>query len=419
MGGVRIGLYGPFGWGNLGDAAIQESMLHNVRERRPDARFLGISLNPTNTEEIHGIDAVPILRTWRPPAPATASGAAGHDDAPAPPPRRSPLAPLKALLRPLRPLVDELRFCARNVAILRDLDLLVFSGGGQVTDDWGGPWDHPWSMFSWCLCARLAGTPVAMVSVGAGPIDHPLSRWFFFMALRLATYRSVRDVESRDYLRSHGCTLPVEIYPDLAFSHPLPDPVESREGPLRVGVSPMSYFHPTKGAWPEQDASRYERLVETLADFTLSLRDGGHPVSLFSNQVRNDRFAFEDVLARVGGETVDATPTRDLPHLIGQIAAVDLVVTSRLHGVILSFLQSRPVIALSYESKIDAVMRQFGQEALRMDIDTVDADALRAAFTRLAASWEEVRERVHATAQSHRQRLDQQYDRLFGPGGLV
>jgi polysaccharide pyruvyl transferase WcaK-like protein len=181
----------------------------------------------------------------------------------------------------------------------------------------------------------------------------------------------------------------------------------------------MSYFHPTPGAWPEQDGSRYQRLVETLADFTLSLRDSGHRVSLLSNQIRNDRLAFDDVLERVGGGTVAATPTRDLPHLIEQIAGVDLVVTSRLHGVILSFLQSRPVIALSYESKIDAVMRQFGQEDLRLDIDDASTDDLRDAFTGLASGYDHVRERIAEVARSHRARLDEQFDRLFGPGGMV
>lgn len=417
MTGPRIGLYGPFGWGNLGDAAIQESMLHHVRERRPDARFLGISLNPTNTEEIHGIDGVPILRGWRPPAAKPAGG--GTASAPPPPPRPAP-APvrfLKSLLRPLRPFIDELRFCVGNVRILRDLDLLVISGGGQITDDWGGPWDHPWSMFSWCACARIAGCPIAIVSVGAGPIDSPVSRRFFFAALRLASYRSVRDVESREFLLQNGCSLPVEVYPDLAFGHPLPP--ESTTG-NSVGMSPMSYFHPQPGAWPEQDSVRYERHLDTLVRFTRSLLDDDHAISLFSNQIRNDRFAFDDVFARLDGQgSVVATATRDLPHLLTQIAGTEVVVTSRLHGVILSYLQSKPVIALSYESKIDAVMRQFGQTEFRIDIDSVTPEQLREAFDALETHYDEIRARIHEVASSHRDRLGQQYDRLFGPGGMV
>lgn len=414
---MRIGIYGPFGWGNMGDAAIQEAMLANVRARCAEAEFLGISLNPTNTQAIHGIDAVPIHRRWSPPAPAPTtqkSSPASTPNAPAHPPRRHPLvAALRALLRPVRPVLEELLFCARCVKTLRALDLLVISGGGQISDDWGGPMDHPWSMFAWSLCARLAGTPVVIVSVGAGPIDHPWSRRFFFAALRLARYRSVRDEESLEFLRRSGCTLPVEVYPDLAFSHPLPELAHEASDPARVGLSPMSYCHPQPGLWPEQDAARYERLAAALAGFGESAMAGGHPVHLFSNQIRNDLTAFTDIQQRL--PQAAAEPTRDLAHLLRQVEGGDVVITSRLHGVILSYLLGRPVIALSFQSKIDAVVRQFGQQRYRIDIDAVSAELLSERFALLLGERDAIAAHIRDVAASHRRRLDEQYDRLFGP----
>lgn len=412
MATTRIGLYGPFGWGNLGDAAIQEAMLHNVRRRIADVEFVGISLNPQNTTAIHGIEAIPILRSWSPPAPESASAPT------APPTTRTAataaprLAGLRKLLRTGLEFLRELRFHVRNTRVLRDLDLLVVSGGGQISDDWGGPLDHPWSMFMWTLMARCVGTEVAIVSVGAGPIDAPLSRRLFFAALRLARWRSVRDDESAAYLRQAGCSLPVQVYPDLAFSHPLPASGARNPTARVTGISPMSWMHPQPGVWPEQDAVLYERHLDTLARFTESLRARGEEVVLFTNQIRNDRFAHEDLLARVEG--LDAGQTRDLPHLLQQIAATDIVVTSRLHGAILAFLQGRAVIALSYESKIDAVMRQFGQTAARLPIESADAEALELCYLGLVDHLGATQEHILTVARSHRARLDQQYDRLFG-----
>lgn len=421
MGGPAFGLYGPYGWGNLGDAAIQEAMLANLRARHPDARFVGISLNPANTTAIHGIEAVPILRSWRPPRPAAP---AGGDATPAPPPatahwKESPLFRLlRAVLRPLRDALAGLRFFARNVEFLGGLDRLVISGGGQITDDWGGPFDHPWSMFQWVLAARLAGTPVSVVSVGAGPIHAEWSRHLFFAALRLAAERSVRDDESLEFLRSEGCLLPVSVSADLALSLPVAVREEPADYLAVVGLSPMSYLHPQAGVWPVHDAEGYRRHLDRLEKVARSALDAGHRVVLFCNQIRSDRYAFDELVERLGPHPrLTAEPTRDLQHLLAQIASVDVVVTSRLHGVILSFLQAVPVIALSYDDKIDAVMRQFDQMEFCLDIDRTDDARLQERLNTLIAGCDRIRPRLAATARARRELLEAQYDRLFGPGG--
>src|SRR5688572_27719818 len=52
-----VALLSPCGWGNLGDAAILESVIHAVRRRLPHAPILGLTLNPPDTAWRHGIPA--------------------------------------------------------------------------------------------------------------------------------------------------------------------------------------------------------------------------------------------------------------------------------------------------------------------------------------------------------------------------
>ena len=57
---LRIGLLSPCGWGNLGDAAIQQTIIHELKSRYENVLITGITLVPADTIRRHGIDAVPI-----------------------------------------------------------------------------------------------------------------------------------------------------------------------------------------------------------------------------------------------------------------------------------------------------------------------------------------------------------------------
>ena len=434
----RIALYGPFGWGNLGDAAIQESMLANARLRVAGAEFFAVSLNPENTLAIHGLPSLPIERGWRPRSEAPRSTTVAPEGArpasdPSPEPRPSWAGRAKALVRALPgtgPLVEfsrELRFFAANVRALRGTDLFVVSGGGQLEDSWGGPWHHPYRMLHWVAAARRAGARVEVVSVGAGPIEHGLSRTLILAMLRLAHGRSYRDDGSHRLLASSGFTREDPVVADLAFGHPAgeapPDPPSTNGKRAVVGISPLCYHHPRPGPWPRQDEARYRRYLGTVEEVTAGMVEAGHPVRLFCTQIRNDRYAADDLVAALqerglapDGERLAFEPTTGLDHVLEQIAGVDVVVTSRLHGVILSYLLHRPVIALSYDPKIEAVMERFGQSEYCLDIDGARPALIRGRLQRMLTNLPSLREHIARTAMRERARLDAQFDRLFGPG---
>ena len=139
----------PSGSGTWAMPATPDAVVANSRDRQPGAEIVGISLNPRRYSRI-----------------GTRSR-----------PSQSPQA-----FRPEGSRLDDVRrefgLDARAFGMLRRLDLLIVSGGGQLDDAWGGARAHPLNLLRWTLLAQAARVPVAFISVGAGPIFSSWSERF-------------------------------------------------------------------------------------------------------------------------------------------------------------------------------------------------------------------------------------------------
>jgi len=396
-----IALFGLFGSGNTGNDASLEAMLATVERLCPEAQVLCICGDPRNIVRDFGTLATPIHRDYS---------------------RNPVLRKLGNLLRPFR----ELRGCK----------LLIVPGTGAL-DDFGTGWTGlPLAFFTWCLAARLRGTEIAFVSVGAGPIKHPLSRWLMKTAIGMAHYRSYRDQVSKDYLQGIGFPAAKDpIYPDLAFLLPIPaDPGSGtgRRGPLTVGLGVMTYQ-----GWrndPKQGAASYAEYLEKISRFTLWLLDRGHPIRLLMGD-NTDQHALDD-LQRVVAELrpslptgrLQASPCRSLHDLLQQIAETDVVVATRFHSVVGALKLGCPVISIGYANKNDALMVEVGLGRFCQSIESLDIDLLIRQFTELtadAAAWRrllgQVQPRYRARLRHQEDVLDARFlrRRRSGTGNLL
>ncbi len=427
----RFALLSPCGHGNLGDAAIQEAVLENLRRRVPHATFVGITLRPLDTERRHGIPAYPIgarslpgygivPKNRDPDARAAQSGARGRVDVVSPPPRRSRLRScIAGVARALVPsgalgmIRRELDHVRGAVAVLKQVDTLIVSGGGQLDDYWGGPWGHPYALAKWTLLARLLGRRVVVLSVGFGTLESRASRLLTRAALRWAHYRSYRDEGSRRRMRDVGFRLADAdpVLPDLAFSLTR-GPTKQGPASRRVGISPMAYCDPR--VWPRKDAAAYETHLHRLAEVTVGLAEKGYRVSLLASD-GPDRRSVQELLElvkpRLGDELLpDVPPSETVEEFMRAASDLDIVVASRLHGVVLSQLAGTPVVALSYDRKVVDLMRELGQERYCLDIERSDVPEIRAALDALESRLEIERSTVRERLAGFRRELDSQYD---------
>lgn len=431
--GPRILLLTPYTGSNFGDGAIQDAVIHNLRKRLPKSQISLVTLCPERTRRLHGLPSYPIGSVEIRENPDQETAPATPKGGPAPHAwiRRIPWLrrgvaiirwPARKTIALFRTVGRETRHVLRVRKLLVETDLLVMSGGGQIDDYWGGAFGHPYALFKWALIARLSGTPVAFPSVGVCSLERSTGRFFAYNALRLASYRSYRDRGSKELLKGVSFTRTDAECPDLAFSHSRGGkaghvPARPLKAPWVIGLSPIIYL--SQHGWPEIDLKTYDRYLEVLREFVERILAEGHSVLLFVSAVQ-DQFAVADLRAKLHpserreswGDRLQLISPESADQLLDGISRMDLVVASRLHGVILSHLLHKPVLAVSYDRKVRAHMASVGQEAHCLDLRDCKAGDLWASLLELAAGHHDVSDAVRSKTEEFRRSLDQQYDLL-------
>ena len=435
----RIGLMGSFGTGNLGDAAIQQTMIHHIQKYYPDAQIHGFSLCPEDTEKRHGITTFP-MNSFCCDVKANPVWLKGDGKNPIimilfqiyakvySIPDRYRL--IRKLLKVFPRSVLEISGWLRAYKNLKGCDLLIVSGGGQLDDYFGGPWrGQPLTLLIWGLFAKLRRVEYLFVSVGAGPIDSSLSRFFIKKALSLASYRSYRDDYSKNYIaKVVGFEEDDPVYPDLAHSLEIVDyqalaafqKVKMPRTYQRiVGIGPMPYLAP-EGLQEPQSPLQLEYLTK-LASFISWLIQNQCAILFFTGEAYYDRFIIDDlkeILNKTGvvysSDQIIENSIQTTDDLMVQLAMTDIVVASRFHGVLLSQLLNKPVMAISYHPKIDLLMADTGQAEYCLQIDNFDVDTLKERFTALEANRDSIKQQLAKRTQEYREALNEQYERLFG-----
>lgn len=408
---VTIGIMGPW-HSNLGDAAIQEAMMQHIRDHRPEATIIGFSLSPEHTEARHGIKSFPLgwygeysgkfqflwnLRNHANPY-------------------------LQKLGKWLTRAPLEIGLWVQAYKNLHGVEMFFVSGGGQLDDYWGGPWSHPYTLFKYALLAKLRGAKVCFVSVGAGPLDSSLSRFFDRWALTAAAYRSYRDADSRKYVTDVvGFKRNDFVYPDLAFSWQVKDyhynKVSSETRPI-IAIGPMSYFDPR--IWPEKDETVYHNYLSKLATFTEWLLENNYTILFITGEAVHDRWAIDDLRhilsergVSAGNDQIIDEHIETVEDLMSKLATVSIVVASRFHGVLLSLLLHKPVVALSYHRKINELMADTGQSEYCLSIADFQVETLQERFTSLETNSAKASAQISERVSTYQSALNEQYARIF------
>jgi polysaccharide pyruvyl transferase CsaB len=345
----RIGISGSYGGMNLGDEAILEGILSQLRAAIP-ADITVFSRNPSDTRVRHQIEkAVPVRSLTR---------------------------------KEIAPEIEE-------------LDLLVLGGGGILYD--GDAEIYLREVF----LAHEFGIPVMHYAVSAGPLTTQTSRRAVREALNASAIITVRDRIGYRLLEDVGVTQEIHLTADPAF---LLEPDESSRDALEAeGVEfdrhlvGFSVREPGPAA-PDIDPEEYYALLANAADFIVERLDAD---IVFVPMEKTDVQHSHAVVAHMqNAERAEILRRRYSPrqilHLMGHF---EFAVGMRLHFLIFATLRGVPFAALPYASKVTGLL-----EDLNVEAPPLGSVGIGQLIGRIDRSWD-TRDEIRTKIGQHRSEL--------------
>jgi polysaccharide pyruvyl transferase WcaK-like protein len=398
---MRVSFYGNFGAGNLGNECTLQAIIEQILHYQPDAQMLCFCTDPKDVQSRHHIAALPcaVVRT----------GSWGGSS-------------LRRFLRIVfRWIPLEIAHWVRCIGPLNRSDMFIIAGTGIVNDYLTGPLGWPYEMFRLSVLAAILRTKVVFLSVGVGPIHHPLSRWIIRRSLAAASFRSYRDQASRDYVEKIGFdTSRDHVYPDVVFGlsqQNLPQQIAATGERRIVGLGLKDYY----GSPDSPDAGTHRQYLRTTAEFISWLHAHGYSVRLLIGDMQYDNpviSEFVRLLGELGIATQEPLLMVESAHTVAdvlrQIAQTEAVISARYHNLVMALIQGKPVIALSDHAKLDSVVGDFGLAKYRLPLENLRIDALIERFRELESERDRLKPYVRAGVDRYRHELDQQYAALFG-----
>lgn len=380
----HVGLYGLLGSGNLGNDGSMEAVLAYLRARHPDAVVDAMCGGPELVAARYEIEATPLY--WYRGEYHTASGL------------------LAVAMKGFGKVIDAFRVASWA----RRHDAVIVPGMGVLEATLPlRPWATPYAMFLLSAAGRIFGTKVALVSVGANVISERAIRTLVSWTGRLASYRSYRDEQSRNAMRTMGVdTSNDQVYPDLAFALPTPPDRSGATGSGTVGVGVMAFYGANEDR--EQAEKVYRDYVDKIKNFVRWLVDEGRQVRLFTGD-RLDQSVVAEILAEFPESAVTAASASSLDELMREMAQVDVVVATRYHNVLCALKLCKPTLSVGYATKNDVLMSEMGLGEFCHSVRHLNVDRLINQFKELESQSAQLRAMMVVRNKDAARRLDHQF----------
>ncbi len=302
---------GYYGYKNIGDDSMLKAIIKSLKIQKPDIQITVLSKKPFETAAIHDVKSV-------------------------------------------------YRFNIFKIMNVMKHSRLLISGGGSLLQDVTS--SHSYNYYSSIIKLALKyGTRVMVYANGIGPIKSQSNMEDCIKLLNLVDKITLRDKKSYEMLENMKISGDVSISSDPALSL-----MPSDEG---YGED-VPYFVVSVRKWKGLPDDFADKLAEVCKK--IKYKYNILPV-LVPMQGWMDNDICKKIALNCDGKFI--TTFKNPENLIEYIEHSEFVVGMRLHSLIYSLGVNVPVVALSYDPKVDAIIEEWGCCAA-FDVKNLDVEAI-------------------------------------------
>jgi polysaccharide pyruvyl transferase CsaB len=354
----RIGITGSYGGLNLGDEAILQSIIAQLRRDLP-VEITVFSRDADDTKKRHGVErAIPVRKLSR----------------------------------------------AEIVPEVERLDLLLLGGGGILYDADARTYLREVGV------AKEKGVPVMVYAIGAGPLTKPAEQAAVREALEQVELVTVRERSAQQVLEEAGVHREMTVTADPALlikPEPLPRGVLKREGlEGRRALIGMSVREPGVAA-PDLDENVYHKLIANAADFMVDRWDADIVFVPMERSVLDTQHSHAVIAQMLRAQRATVLKGEYSPgQILSWIGRFSFAVGMRLHFLMFAAIQGTPFVALPYAGKVGGFLEALELPAPPLNLVNAGRliahldeswDRRRSMKTKIAATLPPLQERARET----------------------
>lgn len=325
---------GYYGYKNTGDDSLLKAIVQNLKEQKPDIKITVLSKIPAETAVQYGVSSI-------------------H------------------------------RYNIFKIISLMKRTRLLISGGGSLLQDVTSTQSYKYYSFIIKTAMRY-GARVMVYANGIGPLCSEKNRIDCKKVLDRVDKITLRDEQSLRELENLGIENKAEVSADPAFSL---KPICMDE------TNDEQYFVVSVRKWKNLP----EDFADKLAEICNFVKEKYNIIPVFiPMQGWMDNEICNEISKQCGGIVKD--PFEDVEALIGYIKNSRFVMGMRLHTLIYAFGVNVPVVALSYDPKVDAIVRHWNC-CKSFDVKNIDVEAIREQITYIMENRQILSEKINETTK--------------------
>ncbi len=358
----KIVISGYYGFNNIGDESILTAVVDSLREKIKDIEITVLSQNPENTKEKYQVDS-----TYRMSIPKVFSA-------------------------------------------IKKSDVLISGGGSLLQDATSKKSIHYYLGIIWM--ALLLRKKVFIYSQGIGPIESKFNRRIVAFTLKRVKHIVVRDEQSKELLVEIG------IQPKKIFVSA--DPViRVKKVPLNFGEAVLKDSNiNTDGSkkiigYALRGLNAKDEFIQQVCKSARKLASKHDAQIVFIPfHYKEDMIAIEKIKKILGDEAVYIESKYLIHEMLSIIGNMDIIVGVRLHALIHAAIMEVPMIAVSYDPKVNSFMSSLDMKALCSIID-FKSDFLVAEVDRVLEKKECIQEKIITNSQLLVDKLDKNEELIY------